>query len=139
MVKGNRRVGNRISFSCDADDASRPLFISRFKRWWDLQTMPPLDWMQIEVTTRCNASCLYCPRTRHRCMKAKRCYGVYLNDTLSFTRYSTTLPSSTLMSSSLTSAIRISLRLLAAVSTAFLAASCYRNMDCSRSRLPVTV
>jgi len=25
--------------------------------------MPWLDWMQIEVTSRCNAACIYCPRT----------------------------------------------------------------------------
>ncbi|HBJ74802.1 MAG TPA: hypothetical protein DDY86_04625, partial [Syntrophaceae bacterium] len=31
MVKGNRRVGNRISFSCDADDASRPPFYKPFQ------------------------------------------------------------------------------------------------------------
>jgi MoaA/NifB/PqqE/SkfB family radical SAM enzyme len=34
-------------------------------QWWDLQRMPVLDWIQVEVTSRCNASCLYCPRTAY--------------------------------------------------------------------------
>lgn len=42
-------------------------FVSRLlKSWWDLQTMPRLEWMQIEVTTRCTAGCFYCPRTTYR-------------------------------------------------------------------------
>lgn len=28
----------------------------------DDMLMPRLDWLQVEVTSFCNASCLYCPR-----------------------------------------------------------------------------
>ena len=34
-----------------------------FKKWWELEWMPWLDWIQLEVTSRCNATCTYCPRT----------------------------------------------------------------------------
>jgi len=43
--------------------AARSYLASRLRRWWELEWMPWLDWMQIEVTSRCNAACIYCPRT----------------------------------------------------------------------------
>jgi MoaA/NifB/PqqE/SkfB family radical SAM enzyme len=36
---------------------------AHFTRWWEIQRMPWLDWIHLEVTTRCNAACAYCPRT----------------------------------------------------------------------------
>ena len=33
------------------------------KRHMDKITSPTLDWVQVEVTTSCNGSCIYCPRT----------------------------------------------------------------------------
>jgi len=39
--------------------------IQRLSRWWDLQCMPMLDWIQVEITSRCNAHCTYCPRTAY--------------------------------------------------------------------------
>src|SRR5512139_1023466 len=39
----------------------------RFSRWladrWEKVRIPSLDWIQVGVTSRCNALCSYCPRT----------------------------------------------------------------------------
>jgi MoaA/NifB/PqqE/SkfB family radical SAM enzyme len=33
---------------------------------WSSWTLPRTAWIQVEVTTRCNAACIYCPRTAYR-------------------------------------------------------------------------
>jgi len=43
--------------------ALRSYLAHRFKNWWEFEWMPWLDWIQLEVTSRCNATCTYCPRT----------------------------------------------------------------------------
>ena len=62
----------------------KPFLIRHLKRWWDLRIMPQLDWMRIEVTTRCNAFCRYCPRTSYRTLWDDR--------DLSFETFKTLLP-----------------------------------------------
>jgi MoaA/NifB/PqqE/SkfB family radical SAM enzyme len=38
--------------------------MSRVHTWWEHGVLfEPKDWIQIEVTSRCNAHCIYCPRT----------------------------------------------------------------------------
>jgi MoaA/NifB/PqqE/SkfB family radical SAM enzyme len=38
--------------------------MSRLNTWWEHGVLfEPKDWIQIEVTSRCNAHCIYCPRT----------------------------------------------------------------------------
>jgi len=34
-----------------------------FKKWLNRFKIPSLDWIQIEVTSYCNAKCIYCPQT----------------------------------------------------------------------------
>ena len=34
-----------------------------FKKWFNSFRTPSLDWIQVEITSFCNASCIYCPRT----------------------------------------------------------------------------
>ena len=43
-----------------------------FKRQLDKIGSPSLDWVQVEVTTYCNASCIYCPHTVMRNSWANR-------------------------------------------------------------------
>jgi MoaA/NifB/PqqE/SkfB family radical SAM enzyme len=39
----------------------------RLRTWWEYGVLfEPKDWIQIEVTSRCNARCIYCPRTVYR-------------------------------------------------------------------------
>jgi MoaA/NifB/PqqE/SkfB family radical SAM enzyme len=40
---------------------------NRVRNWWEHGVLfEPKDWIQIEVTSRCNARCIYCPRTVYR-------------------------------------------------------------------------
>lgn len=40
---------------------------NRLRTWWEHRVLfEPKDWIQIEVTSRCNARCIYCPRTVYR-------------------------------------------------------------------------
>jgi MoaA/NifB/PqqE/SkfB family radical SAM enzyme len=39
------------------------ILIRHLTKWWENQRMPCLDWIHLELTTRCNAACTYCPRT----------------------------------------------------------------------------
>jgi MoaA/NifB/PqqE/SkfB family radical SAM enzyme len=52
--------------------ALRSYLARRLKKWWELEWMPWLDWIQIEVTSRCNAACAYCPRTVYHSQWASR-------------------------------------------------------------------
>ncbi len=36
------------------------------RKWFSPFLSPSLDWIQVEVTSSCNATCLYCPRTVYR-------------------------------------------------------------------------
>ena len=37
-----------------------------FREWFSSFLSPSLDWIQVEVTSYCNAACLYCPRSVYR-------------------------------------------------------------------------
>lgn len=34
-----------------------------FNKWFNRFKIPSLEWIQIEVTSYCNAKCIYCPQT----------------------------------------------------------------------------
>jgi len=37
------------------------------RSWWEYRVLfEPKDWIQVEVTSLCNAACIYCPRTVYR-------------------------------------------------------------------------
>ena len=38
----------------------------KIANWFNQALMPRLDWVQVEVTSFCNAFCVYCPRTVYR-------------------------------------------------------------------------
>lgn len=41
--------------------------ISKMRSWWEHKVLfEPKDWVQMEVTSACNAACVYCPRTVFR-------------------------------------------------------------------------
>lgn len=40
--------------------------LSRMTSWSGRMRSPSLDWIQVEVTSHCNAACTYCPRTLYR-------------------------------------------------------------------------
>lgn len=45
---------------------SRSLF-AKMRSWWEYAVLfEPKDWVQVEVTSQCNAACAYCPRTVYR-------------------------------------------------------------------------
>ncbi len=39
---------------------------SKVKGYWRQLKIPGLDWIQVEVSSNCNAQCLYCPRTVYK-------------------------------------------------------------------------
>jgi MoaA/NifB/PqqE/SkfB family radical SAM enzyme len=40
--------------------------LKRLEEWIEYLLAPELDWIQVEVTTHCNASCTYCPHTVYK-------------------------------------------------------------------------
>ena len=54
------------------------------REWFSSFLSPSLDWIQVEVTSCCNAACLYCPRTVYR--------DVWLNRNLSLEVFERLMP-----------------------------------------------
>jgi MoaA/NifB/PqqE/SkfB family radical SAM enzyme len=41
--------------------------LPNLRSWWEHHVLfEPKDWIQVEVTSQCNAACIYCPRTVYR-------------------------------------------------------------------------
>ncbi|WP_158269778.1 radical SAM protein [Desulfonatronum sp. SC1] len=48
-------------------ETERDSLPQKLRQWWEYKVLlNPKDWMQIEVTSKCNAACAYCPRTVYR-------------------------------------------------------------------------
>lgn len=42
-------------------------YAARLRSWWEHTVLlEPKDWIQVEVTSSCNAACSYCSRTAYR-------------------------------------------------------------------------
>lgn len=40
--------------------------LARMQSWWEHAIFESKDWIQVEITSACNAACTYCPRTVYR-------------------------------------------------------------------------
>jgi MoaA/NifB/PqqE/SkfB family radical SAM enzyme len=57
--------------------------IRGLRAWWEHHVLfEPKQWVQVEVTSRCNAACIYCPRTIYRDAWRNRCLSLNLFERL---------------------------------------------------------
>ncbi len=57
--------------------------IRGLRAWWEHHVLfEPKQWVQVEVTSRCNAACIYCPRTVYRDAWRNRCLSLNLFERL---------------------------------------------------------
>jgi MoaA/NifB/PqqE/SkfB family radical SAM enzyme len=59
-------------------------FVQRLRDWHEQLTAPETDWIQVEVSSYCNAACVYCPRTVYR--------NTWINRHLSLATFKRLLP-----------------------------------------------